>query len=166
MNKSILVQESWPLVIAQTEHEKVIGKIEEGHLSELKRKFAQKFFYASRVILKHSYRWSEVEEFCNRFNTEERLALEESMRHHPSFKARMTIFFLFGFGVAIITALAFLFFRIESFLVLAIDTLFFGPYLGGEFQVVNYFFLRRKLIRLGGPNAPEDAIREMREICD
>lgn len=163
-------------IIAQTSQEKVLGKIEEDHLLklkkiaeehlwELKRAFAQKFFYASRIILKHSHRWSELKNFCNRFPAEERIALEESMRRHPSFKARVATFFLFCSGVASITAWAFLFCQhtMEFGLILWLDTVFFGLCFAGvfKFPVVDYFFTRRKLIRLGGLKAVEDVIKTM-----
>lgn len=183
MNKAISAIEPMSIV-TQTAHEKVIEKTEkdrllelnetkEKHLLMLEGHFLSLFMRVSRTIFGHKYRSWEWNGFCDHFSAEERLALEKSMRKHPAFKARMAIFFLTitsSFGVLVA--------NLHNFLpILSVVLVMIPPcaciYLAWSdavdkifLQMVRIFLLRRKLIRLGGPKAPEDAIREMREICE
>jgi len=167
-------------VVGQTPYEQAVEKIDKSHqrqataeIEELKRKFAIIFYFASETIFRHGY---TKKEFCNQFSAEERIALEKSMRQHPMYITRVTMYFMnyasvllwIPFIQSLATSFTLTFWLLFVSTIISCPLFLFsliGYFAGGlsAFPCSRHFFYRKKLIRLGGEKAVEDAIRKMKE---
>ena len=164
-------------IMAQTPHEMALEKIAElrhhqqthqtlQKTCELKKRFAASFLEVSEIIFRHDYKLenrgseprSTAANFCHHFSFEERVALEDGIRRHPIFKARMIIFFMCSNAV-LLTAIAPS--LTTFFLTGAISCISLYGALVGKFPIVRFFFARRKLVRHRGKKEIERTLGEM-----